>query len=178
MHINNNPLLIADAKPSEVMSAWIHHDASLTDKLSALKGQVDLEVICQEWVRPSHWDRAYLQVPNQSIFQREILMRSQGHAYWYARSLIPEQCYQQNPAFFKRLETESIRNLIFGNPAVERRSMYYYPVDPQCLEYYWVKKHLQHIKGPFWVRFAEFSLADQTSFYLIEILFPSLESLS
>lgn len=192
MYINNNPLLVADSKKPISLSDWINHQNSLTDKLLASKGSIDLELLSQEWTTPTWWDKYLLQInlicdvedregevikSQQLVFQREILMRSENIAYWYARTIIPQKCYDLNPDFFGRLEKESIRNLIFGNHEVHRVLMTGYPIDKQCIEFYWVKKYINTIKGTLWVRFGEFSYHHMESFYLMEILLPELENL-
>lgn len=176
MRINSNSILSTDIKESKLLSEWLNHKNSLTDKLLSAKGSVDLELLSQKWVKPTWWDNYLLPIKSDLLFQREIMMRSQNIDYWYARTIIPQQCYSLNPKFFYRLEHESIRNLIFGNEDVERVNMACYTIDKQCIEFHWVKKYINTLKGTLWVRFAEFSFQRLESFYLMEILLPELEN--
>lgn len=104
-------------------------------------------------------------------------MKNQGIVYWYARSVIPQSCYALKPEFFNRLENESIRNLIFDESSVRRLPILCYPVDQLNLEFHWVKKYIGSEYSQMWVRFTELVFQEKSSFYLVEILLPELESL-
>lgn len=178
MQIDDKHILTADVQAPLGLSQWLNHELSLTDKLVNCTGNAELEVISQRWATTSYWDRNVLNIVEPQVFQREILMRSHGKEYWYARSLIPQSCYEANPEFFDRLKNESIRNLIFNNPEVVRSQLVTYPVNSHCLEYYWVKNHLPSVNGPLWVRFCRYLYAGIQPFFLFELLFPELENLS
>lgn len=178
MRIHNQPVLIAETRKPDSLREWIDHPESLTDKLQEAIGSFDLELLFQNWVKPNWWDKFLLQAEDDRVFMREIIMKDKGVVYWYARSLIPQKCYNRDPLFFKRLEHESIRNLIFGESRVERLNMISYPVNQQNIEFYWVKKYLSLMKETLWVRFAEYLFEGVEPFYLIEILLPELESVS
>lgn len=176
MYINSQPVLTAGITKPELLEDWIDYPDSLTDKLKLALGSIELEVILQKWLKPDWWDTHFLRIDDSSVFQREIIMRNKGIAYWYARSVIPRKCYNVDPVFFNRLENESIRNLIFDENRVKRINILSYPVNELNLEFYWVKKHIDSIQGTLWVRFAEFSFQDSELFYLVEILLPELEN--
>lgn len=178
MFINNRPIFVANSMQTDSLRDWRECPHSLTDKLQTVKGSVQLELISQKWTQPNWWDRYLLQIHDELIFEREILMKHQSTVYWYARTIIPQKCYNSNPEFFKRLEKESIRNLIFNNPKVHRAVMLNYPIDQQCIEYHWAKRHLAHIDGIIWVRLAKYTLNYLESFYLAELLLPELENAS
>ncbi|RUR12178.1 chorismate lyase [Legionella sp. km772] len=160
----------------EALRAWLYCNQPLTDKLKNLSGEAQLEVLSQGWTTSQWWDKKNLSI-EEKIFQREILMKSHGEVYWYARSIIPKSCYDQAPDFFKRLEKESIRRLIFDEPKVKLMKRIVYPINEHAIEFDWMKHYLPHIKDSFWVRLAEFIFQDQSRFYLIEILFPKLGDL-
>jgi chorismate--pyruvate lyase len=177
MWINNNPVCRATIENPAFLNEWREHQYSLTDKLEQKTGSSSLNLLAQEWVRPSWWDRYLLGIKDESMLQREIIMQHQSQSYWYARTIIPKPCYEQHADFFKRLQQESLRELLFHNPKVQRLQFINYPVDRHCLEFYWVKKYLPAVEDLLWVRLAEFSLKP-FSFYLIEILLPQLQELS
>ncbi len=178
MFINNRPIFVASPKNIDSLRDWREYSHSLTNKLQTVKGTVQLDLISQKWTQSTWWDKYLLQIHDEFIFEREILMKHQNTVYWYARTIIPQKCYNSDPELFKRLEKESIRNLIFDNPKVHRVAMIDYPIDQQCIEFNWVKKHLNYIDGIIWVRLAEYSLNYLESFYLAELLLPELESVS
>lgn len=174
MPINTNLIFSLKAKCSKQLLEWINHQQSLTDKLLKAKGEVQLELLTQQWVNSDFWSKSLLAIPESPVFQREIMMKSHNIPYWYARTIIPQRCYELNPVFFERLRSESVRDLIFDNKQVTRINSINYPVDAQCVEFYWVKKHIPNIKEILWVRIAEFSFLGQESFYLVEIMLPEL----
>lgn len=178
MPINTHSIFTINAQNSEQLSEWLNSHASLTDKLQQIKGDAQVELLSQCWTNTGWWDRALLQIQDTLVFQREIMMKSHGIAYWYARSIIPKKCYDLDPTFFGRLKNESIKNLIFNEEKVHRIQWISYPVDQQCLEYYWVKRNLNSVDGVLWVRLAEFSFQQKESFYLIEIMLPELENIN
>lgn len=178
MPINSQTILFSDVKESEFLKSWLECQDSLTDKLKTKVGQIDLELLTQQWTTPNWWDKYVLSIQDDTIFQREIIMKNQGMVYWYARSVIPQTCYNLEPEFFDRLEKESIRNLIFGESKVRRLPLLCYPVDKMNLEFYWVKKYISSSYASLWVRLTELVFLEQNSFYLIEILLPELENLS
>lgn len=156
---------------------WIHYDASLTDKLELLSGDAKVELLSQRWSLPQWWDIHQLNI-NEQIFEREIFMKSYGQIFWYARTVLPKSCYDLDPTFFNRLEKESIRHLIFNEAKVERINRSTYPIDKHCLEFYWIKKYSAHIPDSFAVRCTHLLFQKTKNFYLIEILFPTLQRFS
>ena len=179
MHYLNNLRILAEpAKEPQRLIPWLRHPHSLTDKLQSLKSSISLQLLFQQWIKPTWWDKYVLSIEDEFIFQREIIMESQHVAYWYARAIIPKSCYDLDQMFFKRLEKESIRNLIFDSQEVHRVDFIAYPVDKECIEFHWANKHLSGVQGKLWVRFAEFSFQNKASFYLLEILSPELEGAS
>jgi len=167
----------ASVKESQGISSWLHHQHSLTDKLKEATGSAQVKILSQSWRDLSWWETYLLGVSDGTMFHREILMSSHDKPFWYARTMIPETCYQSGSDFFGRLAHESIRNLIFDNDDVHRIALVTYPIDRQCTEYYWVKQHLSDTQTPLWVRLAEYSYLGKHSFYLVEVLFPELERL-
>ncbi|KTD50783.1 chorismate--pyruvate lyase family protein [Legionella quateirensis] len=176
MYINSQPIYIADPQNSEFLKEWREYEDSLTDKLISSTGSADLELVFQNWIKTDWWSHYVLQIQDGQVFLREILMKNKGIECWYARTIIPQRCYDSNPDFFNRLQKESIRNLIFGEGRVQRVQMLCYPVNTDCIEYHWVKNHVKTVNGILWVRLAEYSLQQMHRFYLLEILLPQLAS--
>lgn len=178
MHFNNQPLFFVETQHSERLKEWREYQHSLTDKLIMIKGTSKLDLVFQNWVKPGWWDTYFLQINDQLIYQREIIMRHEETAYWYARTLIPQKCYELDSVFFNRLNQESVKNLIFGESKVQCINRICYPVNSQCLEFYWVKKYISGIDGVLWLRLAEYEFQQRASFYLMELLLPELENVT
>lgn len=156
------------------MHCWIDCDTPITYKLIERTGDAQLELLYQGWTKVNWWGVHYLHLDAQKVFQRDIVMRSHGTVYWYARGLIPESCYELEPDFFKRLEHESIRNLIYDEPKVKRVQRTAYAINEQCIEFHWIKKYIDTQSDHFFVRITEYSFKNEVSFYLIELFFPEL----
>lgn len=176
MHIHNKPILTIDVQEPPFLFDWLRNQNPMTDKLASAKGSAHLKVLSQNWVQSSWWANHLFETKEEKVFQREIMMQCGDKDYWYARTLIPQSSYDLNPDFFRRLETESLRNLIFEEREVHRLQLIHYPVNQQCIEYHWVRNYIETINSNLWVRFAEFSYRDSV-FYLIEILLPDLENI-
>jgi chorismate--pyruvate lyase len=175
MPINTHLIFSLKALCSNHLLEWLHYQSPLTDKLCQEKGEAQLELIAQHWKKPDFWSKNLLNIQDVSIFQREILMKSNQIIYWYARSFIPKKCYDLEPDFFNRLKKESIKNLIFEEDQVQRINSINYPINKECVEFYWVTKYINRRSDILWVRLNEYSYQKKQSFYLIEILFPQLE---
>jgi chorismate-pyruvate lyase len=173
--MNSQLIYTADANNPANLNDWLSCSTSLTDKLQAIIGKVELQILSQQWTNADWFDRFVLHIQEQSIFLREILMNGYEHNYWYARTIIPESCYQIDPEFFSRLEKESIRNLIFGEQRVKRYLQKYYSINEYNIEYHWVKKHLPLINSTLWLRLTQYQFDEKGDFYLYEILLPDLE---
>lgn len=178
MSVHNFPKLMIDQAPSDQLKQWLEYDSPITNKLNDLTGNAELSVLSQGFSKPNWWDLYVLDIKDERIFEREILMKSNGIPYWYARTVIPNTCYQLAPDFFNRLNKESIRHLIFNQKQVIKINKLIYPIDSRCIEFYWVKHYIPDRQGILWVRIHEFELYKKASFYLIELLFPELEQLS
>lgn len=162
----------------ESLKEWRDYQDSLTDKLYAKTGSAQLELLSQDWIQSTWWDTYFLKLNDSNLFQREIIMNSNSLRYWYARTIIPYSCFSLDPAFFKRLESEPIKNLIFSEPRVQRLQLLNYPIDNQCIEFHWLKEQQSSMnKNPIWVRLAQYLFQKQHSFYIAELLFPELGSL-
>ncbi|MGL5742496.1 MAG: chorismate--pyruvate lyase family protein [Legionella sp.] len=176
MPINIHSIVQVNAQRSSRLLEWLEHQASLTDKLKQTNGDAQLELLSQNWVNADWWDKNVLQIQDERVFCREIMMKSHGIPYWYAMSIIPQQCYDLDPSFFDRLKNESIKNLIFDENRVQRTHSLSYPLDNQCIEFYWVQKHIPSVAGILWARLAEFVFQEKESFYLIELILPEIET--
>lgn len=156
---------------------WLDCDSPITFMLLEKTGSADMELLHQDWILTDWWSRHVLHINDAQIFQRNIVMRSRQQIYWYARTIISHSCYSQNPLFFDRLQSETIRSLIYNNNRVQRVARTIYPVDNQCLEYYWPQKQNSENVARYWVRLSTYVFDKQSPFYLTELMFPNLEDL-
>jgi len=167
---------IQDAIPEKPLISWLIHPLSLTEKLKECTGEADLHVLEQKWTQAGWWETCFLNGLdfNTNVLHREILMFSNSTVCWYARTIVPEFSYENNRTFFSRLKQESLGVIVFNDPNVTRKRFFYYPINKQCLEFYWPSAHYQHHQPFLWARFSEFAIIQSDPFYLIEILLPDL----
>lgn len=163
-------LRIPEALPSVVMREWLLHEGSLTEKLRQTCGPVHLNVLSERWVRTDWWAKQVLQLNDSMVWQREIEMLSKDRPCWYAKTLIPYETVHAQKPLFARLAHEPLTGLIFNNPHIVRTGLMHYPVDANCLEYYWPPCK---VKEPIhWVRLAAFLVDNLHAFYLLEYFLP------
>jgi chorismate-pyruvate lyase len=178
MPIITQSLLPLKVQLTPLYVEWLNYQSSLTEKLEKKTGDAQIDLLAQDWISTGWWDQKFLKLQEKMVFNREIFMKSHGIIYWYARSIIPQSCYHRAPDFFDRLKNESMKNLIFNEPRVQRLHLIHYPINQECLEFHWVKNYLHELEGILWVRFSEFSFQQRDSFYLVEIMLPQLEHLT
>lgn len=157
---------------------WLIYEDSLTELLQSKAGHTRLQVLGQQWEAADWWDRHVVQMANQTVFHREILMWAGQEACWYARTIIPETTYNAEPLFFNRLQNESLGELIFNETKIKRAYMTYYPIGEQSIEYHWLNKVLPCSAKELWVRLSAFTFKEDFSFFLVETVLPGLERYS
>lgn len=175
---SSDKLISHTLQPSAGVGSWLTYTESLTDRLFMATGNVTLDLLSQGWVQSTAHDHYFLAIEDHDVLQREIMMKSYKTPYWYARTVIPRSSYDKNPDFFKRLENESVRNLVFDKAHVRRNQLIHYPITKDAVEYSWVLNHLPHVCGTIWVRCCDYVLQDSAVFYLFELLLPEIELLA
>ncbi|MCE3043907.1 chorismate lyase [Legionella sp. 16cNR16C] len=160
--------------PPAEWATWLTHKAALTEKLRQETGDARLELIQQVMTKRNWWDRFFLGISEESVIHRDVMMFSGNQCCWFARSVIPESTFEQNNSFFNRLQKESLGQIVFNSPNVERVSLSHYSIDNNFQEYYWIKEELIRNASKLWVRYSRFIINGHFPFYLIEILLPDL----
>lgn len=172
MLIHDPIMLQTQETPPPALLPWLIYQDSMTDRLKQINGDAQLIVLRQDWKEAGVWERHYLGLDEESLIQREILIASNQIPYWYARTLIPKNTYDNHLSLFNRLENESLGALIFSEATIRREQHLYYPVDSKSAEYAWVPESLRQGAQQFWARVAIFSVEATNYFCLIEILLP------
>lgn len=153
---------------------WLTYEHSLTEKLKERAGDASLQVLSQRWDAPNWWDRFALNLECESVLHREIKMSAWDVPCWYARTIIPNTTYYIGRDIFKRLETESLGELIFNQPRIKRFSMLHYPINAQSIEYHWLSPEIRGDASALWLRLSVLTVDNDHPFYLIETLLPGL----
>lgn len=161
-------------QPPRELLPWLTYTKMLTNKLEQESGDARLHVLKQKWSIPNWWDKYVLRIDGDVVLHREILMYSRETSCWYARTIIPKNCYFADEQLFDRLATETLGDLIFGNPDITRKCLVHYPLSPELIEYYWINDEWNENGEELWARKSAFTLKKQHTFYLIEILLPGL----
>ena len=164
--------LLAETEPSWL--SWLLYEDPLTERLQQNVKEARVQLIHQRWQAPDWWDTHVLQLNDDIVFHREILMCSGQEAYWYARTIIPKNTFLSDVCFFNRLQNESLSKLIFNEPKVQRIHLFHYPIDRQCIEYYWPEESLLENIDLLWARMSLLMFQETYPFFLVEMLFPTL----
>ena len=167
-------LVKIDDFPQKKLNHWLNHQDSLTEKLQAYFGPTHLTLLEQDFFLPSWWDKFTLKILDKKVFHRKIVMFAKQQPCWYAKTIIPLSCYQENTHLFYRLAHETVGSIVFSDTRITRLRLLNYAIDERCIEYHWLPKEIIVEKKPLWLRFSEFKIADSVPFYLIEILLPNL----
>ena len=155
---------------------WLIHTTAITDKLVETAGEASLRVIRQGFQEATTWD----QQNNHDetllrVWCRDIEMSAHGRPCWYARTSIPEPTYQACQVFFEPLQSQSLKQLLFNNPDVERRSLVHYRIEERAVEYQWIPDDIKpKVYEPLWARLSHWCLYQHFSFHLLEIFLPDV----
>lgn len=162
--------------PPSTLLPWLTHQTSLTQKLETQAGVARLEVLNQQWAVADEWDQQVLQIKDELVIHREILMWAHDAICWYARTVIPKLTYEHDISLFERLQRESLGQLIFESGKIQRLSLKPYAIMPQSLEYAWLSD-IMHTNAPvLWARLSTLCIGERFNFFLVEILLPGLRA--
>lgn len=164
----------ANHPPPLPLLPWLRHDTSLTNKLRQITGDAQLVVLKEGFRQVDWWATHVLGLEPQTVFQRDIMMFSGQIACWHARTIIPHHTWLAHDTMFKRLERETLGDIIFSEPAIKRYCLVNYAIDSQSIEYYWLK-HADFESQ--WLRLSVFTINNNTPFFLIEIFLPGLSEI-
>lgn len=153
---------------------WLAYKQSLTKRLQEKAGNTHLEILEQCWQAPDWWDKQVLQINEEAVFHRKILMSSSGEPCWYARTVIPQSTYNAEKKIFNRLKKESLGTLVFKEAKISRSSLIYYPINTQSIEYHWPSENVLCQAETLWARLSIFVIDKNLPFCLIEIMLPGI----
>jgi chorismate lyase len=163
--------------PPTPLAPWLTHQASLTDKLKALTPEVKLQVLTNTWEKTHPWDWSTLMLPkNITVLHRDVVMHAEDTPCWYARTILPLSVYNAEEALFSRLKTEALGELIHSHPDIKRTNISPYRIRKMSTEYAYASEAVpNHPLGDMlWGRVSRFTLRENHTFYLLEVLLPGL----
>ena len=155
-----------------VLIDWMLCQQAITDKLSRIAQHVRVEVLSHQWQPTNDWEHRLLRVTDSQLIRRDVVIKADGQPCWFARTMIPEQTYQQDPVFFDRLERTSLRTLVYHEPRVLRSLMHSYSFSQAVLEYHWLPQSFSEVADHLWGRLSMFHFDRQGYFYLFEVFLP------
>ncbi|MCX7115055.1 MAG: chorismate lyase [Gammaproteobacteria bacterium] len=166
-------MLLSTFQPMPLaLLAWLRCQHAITDKLSKVAQDVRVEVLSHQWQPTNYWERQVLGLKDNTLIRRDVVISAANQACWFARTMIPEQAYQHDPAFFDRLEHVSLATLVYDEPRVVRERMHSYSFSPAVLEYHWLPHAWSEGQTPLWGRLSTFCFDGHFYFYLFEIFLP------
>jgi chorismate--pyruvate lyase len=149
---------------------WLNYKQSITQRLALKLGDAKVDVLAQGFE-----DCESTLSHSTRIWRREVVIRSHGLVYWYARTLVPELTFTMCEDFFSQLQEKSLGEFIFKTPSVECKGLIHYPVSKVSQLYQWLPKDLKpKTDRVLWVRTASYLLKKQYDFSLCEIYLPNL----
>lgn len=144
------------------LRTWLVYPRRLTDRLAEVAGEASLQVLHQGFVG--------------QLWQREIVIMTQGEVCWYGRTMVPKSTYAHGQDFFDELKTKSLGELIYDSPIVERTSLMHYPIGHASQEFQWLPESLRPTsQQALWLRSSCFMLRSRDPFYLKEIFLPVMQ---
>jgi len=101
---------------------WLLDDGSLTARLVALDaGAFSVRRLYQGWQVPLPSEQRLLQVPaRQRALVREVLLRLDGQAVVFARSVFPISSLNGELAHLRKLQHRSLGAILFRYPGMQR----------------------------------------------------------
>lgn len=158
-----------------LLAPWIHYDGYLTEKLRKKAGDARLEVLAHGFGPRDEWDETVLSLRDTEVLHREIVIAAWGVPCWYARTIIPATTYRADEAFFERLKTESLGELLFHTTKVLRVERVCYPIYENSSEYAWLNASMHVFAKTLWARRTTYAVVGSHPFFLIEIFLPGLQ---
>tara|TARA_R110002110_G_scaffold205066_7_gene417008 strand:+ start:137793 stop:138398 length:606 start_codon:yes stop_codon:yes gene_type:complete len=99
---------------------WLLDDGSLSQRLATL-GQFSVERRDQGWQRPLPSERELLRLGcRERALVREVVLRVDGTAVVFARSVFPLQSVKGRLAHLRRLQNRSLGSVLFRQPGMRR----------------------------------------------------------
>lgn len=161
-------------QPGESLKPWLTYTQMLTSRLYAVSKSADLQVLSNNFIMPTWWDKYILKTDSPEVFVREITISAYTVPCWFARTIIPSTIYKKHEQLFLKLNEVSLGELIFGNYGIRRQQLNYYCINKLNIEYHWLPKNVYTGSDDLWMRLSEFAVGEDV-FYLAEIFLPGLE---
>jgi len=98
---------------------WLAESSSLTARLSALAGSIQVKVLYQGWGRPFRSEAKELFSPHR-VWLREVALEAQGKRLLFARTCAPVATLRYAGARFSRLGARPLGEVLFTLPRVKR----------------------------------------------------------
>ncbi len=101
---------------------WLLAEGSLTQHLiRASGGAFAVELLAQRFARPTLSEARLLRIdPQARALVREVILRGNGAAWVYGRSVLPQQCLQGDLRRLRKLRSSSLGALLFRYPNLKR----------------------------------------------------------
>jgi chorismate--pyruvate lyase len=153
--------LISPNAKGKVLS-WITEQGSLTERLKKEFHDVKVEVIF-EGNDPEE----------KSHYKREVVIKSYDKPKIFARTLLKDSDLNNAWDSIKDLGDQSLANILFKNPLIFRRSMFYKVCEPTDALYLYLKSLNLVDQESIWLRKSEWE-KNGKALLLIEVFLPNL----
>ncbi|MFT2110568.1 chorismate--pyruvate lyase family protein [Marinomonas sp. 2405UD68-3] len=125
------------------LKRWLSEPGSLTALLESV-GKLSVEVIQDTWGKPTQRERWTLELrPREAVRVREVILKVDGLAVIYARTIIPAKALVGHWRYLSKLKKQSLGGYLFKNKALIRS-----PIEIALLP----KTFFHHIDDDVWAR--------------------------
>lgn len=145
---------------------WLLDPGSLTQRLvRASQGNFRVEVVRQEWGRPTRSEAKALGIPTrQRVLIREVQLIGNGQPWVFARTIIPASTLTGKQRKLNSLGNRSLGSVLFSDPTMRRGALQI--------------SRLQLITGAtVWARRSVFRLSNKP-LLVAEVFLPSLQQVN
>ena len=153
--------LISPNAKGKVLS-WITEQGSLTERLKKEFHDVKVEVIFEG-----------NDSEEKSNYKREVVIKSYDKPKIFARTLLKDSDLNNAWDSIKDLGDQSLANILFKNPLIFRRSMFYKVCEPTDALYLYLKSLNLVDQESIWLRKSEWE-KNGKALLLIEVFLPNL----
>lgn len=156
------------------ITPWLQSTSRLTDLLKEKSGDANVIVLSESFKESGWWEKYVFSCPSELSFYREVVIKSHHHPCWFARTIIPASSFNRHKDIFSRFQKESLGDIIFSEPRIERVSLMAAPLDASFIEYHWLSSDLTENLPSTWMRRSVFAIDGRVAFYLVEIFLNGL----
>lgn len=153
---------------SPVLLSWMREKGSLTTRLERA-GALTVEVLSDNWSHPTQRERRRLKLrPREATRVREVILKVDGVAVIYARSIVPARALVGHWRYLSHLGSQPLGGYLFLQRGLKRS-----PIEAACLP----ANIFKDFNTPIWARRSVFQFYNR-GVLVNEAFLPAISELS